>query len=104
MLSPVFENEGRLSHRPNSDVPRVQAAQDSGEQAQLEGIMMGLLQRILDTNKRVQEAACSSFATLEEEAGEELGTRLEPILKHLMFALQKYHVSTSAGKGGFGGG
>lgn len=73
----------------------VQAAQETGEQAQLEGIMMGLLQRILDTNKRVQEAACSSFATLEEEAGEELGTRLEPILKHLMFALQKYHVSAS---------
>lgn len=27
---------------------------------------MGLLSRILDTNKRVQEAACSAFATLEE--------------------------------------
>jgi hypothetical protein len=27
---------------------------------------MGLLRRILDTNKRVQEAACSAFATLEE--------------------------------------
>lgn len=60
--------------------------------------MMGLLQRILDTNKRVQEAACSSFATLEEEAGEELAPRLEPILKHLMFALQKYHVSRTAGE------
>jgi transportin-1 len=69
----------------------LQASQQTGDQAQLEGIMMGLLQRILDTNKRVQEAACSSFATLEEEAGEELAPRLEPILKHLMFALQKYH-------------
>lgn len=27
---------------------------------------MGLLRRLLDTNKRVQEAACSAFATLEE--------------------------------------
>ena len=27
---------------------------------------MGLLRRILDDNKRVQEAACSAFATLEE--------------------------------------
>lgn len=27
---------------------------------------MGLLRRVLDTNKRVQEAACSAFATLEE--------------------------------------
>jgi hypothetical protein len=26
------------------------------------------LKRILDGNKRVQEAACSAFATLEEEA------------------------------------
>lgn len=29
-------------------------------------VLMGLLQRILDDNKRVQEAACSAFATLEE--------------------------------------
>jgi hypothetical protein len=76
----------------------MQASQQTGDQTQLEGIMMGLLQRILDTNKRVQEAACSSFATLEEEAGEELAPRLEPILKHLMFALQKYHVSRTAGE------
>lgn len=27
---------------------------------------MGLLRRLLDTNKRVQEAACSAFATVEE--------------------------------------
>lgn len=27
---------------------------------------MGLLRRILDSNKRVQEASCSAFATLEE--------------------------------------
>jgi hypothetical protein len=33
---------------------------------QFDKILMGLLRRILDTNKRVQEAACSSFATLEE--------------------------------------
>ena len=29
-------------------------------------VLMGLLRRILDDNKRVQEAACSAFATLEE--------------------------------------
>lgn len=33
---------------------------------QFDKILMGLLRRILDTNKRVQEAACSAFATLEE--------------------------------------
>ena len=27
---------------------------------------MGLLRRLLDSNKRVQEAACSAFATVEE--------------------------------------
>ncbi|XP_057478503.1 transportin-1-like [Actinidia eriantha] len=51
---------------------------------------MGLLRRILDNNKRVQEAACSAFATLEEEAAEELVPRLEIILQHLMFAFGKY--------------
>ena len=34
----------------------------------LKPLMSELLKRILDTNKRVQEAACSAFATLEEEA------------------------------------
>ncbi|KAL0329730.1 UNVERIFIED_CONTAM: Transportin-1 [Sesamum radiatum] len=33
---------------------------------QFDKILMGLLRRILDDNKRVQEAACSAFATLEE--------------------------------------
>lgn len=33
---------------------------------QFDKVLMGLLRRILDTNKRVQEAACSAFATLEE--------------------------------------
>ena len=34
----------------------------------LKPLMSELLKRILDPNKRVQEAACSAFATLEEEA------------------------------------
>ncbi|KDP33292.1 hypothetical protein JCGZ_13079 [Jatropha curcas] len=53
-------------------------------------VLMGLLRRILDTNKRVQEAACSAFATLEEEAAEELAPRLDVILQHLMCAFGKY--------------
>ncbi|KAJ6386115.1 hypothetical protein OIU77_029140 [Salix suchowensis] len=53
-------------------------------------VLMGLLRRILDTNKRVQEAACSAFATLEEEAAEDLAPRLEIILQHLMCAFGKY--------------
>lgn len=57
---------------------------------QFDKVLMGLLRRILDTNKRVQEAACSAFATLEEEAAEELAPRLEIILQHLMCAFGKY--------------
>ncbi|CAN6438973.1 unnamed protein product [Victoria cruziana] len=57
---------------------------------QFDKVLMGLLRRILDTNKRVQEAACSAFATLEEEAAEELAPRLEVILQHLIIAFGKY--------------
>ncbi|XP_047309136.1 transportin-1-like [Impatiens glandulifera] len=59
-------------------------------QEQFDKVLMGLLRRILDDNKRVQEAACSAFATLEEEAAEELSPRLETILQHLMCAFGKY--------------
>ncbi|KAK2974298.1 hypothetical protein RJ640_026859, partial [Escallonia rubra] len=57
---------------------------------QFDKVLMGLLRRILDNNKRVQEAACSAFATLEEEAAEELAPRLDIILQHLMCAFGKY--------------
>ncbi|KAL7257340.1 hypothetical protein ACSBR1_003612 [Camellia fascicularis] len=57
---------------------------------QFDKVLMGILRRILDDNKRVQEAACSAFATLEEEAAEELAPRLEIILQHLMCAFGKY--------------
>ncbi|KAK8958597.1 Transportin-1 [Platanthera guangdongensis] len=57
---------------------------------QFDEVLMGLLRRILDSNKRVQEAACSAFATLEEEASEELAPRLEIILQHLLCAFGKY--------------
>ena len=42
------------------------AAQSAEGQFQFDAVLTGLLRRILDTNKRVQEAACSAFATLEE--------------------------------------
>ncbi|KAI8040641.1 hypothetical protein M5D96_006584 [Drosophila gunungcola] len=56
----------------------------------LKPLMEELLKRILDSNKRVQEAACSAFATLEEEACTELVPYLEYILKTLVFAFSKY--------------
>jgi len=56
----------------------------------LKPLMTELLKRILDTNKRVQEAACSAFATLEEEACTELVPYLGFILETLVFAFNKY--------------
>ena len=44
-------------------------------------VCLQLLQRVLDPNKRVQEAACSAFATLEEEACMELVPYLGDILQ-----------------------
>ncbi|KAG8883613.1 hypothetical protein FRB97_006307 [Tulasnella sp. 331] len=52
--------------------------------------MEGLLRMVLDSNKRVQEAGCSAFATLEEDAGSKLSPYLEPILRNLMYAFEKY--------------
>jgi transportin-1 len=45
---------------------------------------------VLDNNKRVQEAGCSAFATLEEEAGSLLQPYLEPIIRNLVYAFSKY--------------
>lgn len=56
----------------------------------LKPLMEELLKRILDANKRVQEAACSAFATLEEEACNALVPYLGYILKTLVFAFSKY--------------
>lgn len=49
-----------------------------------------LLKRVLDNNKRVQEAACSAFATLEEEACTELVPYLGHILQTLVYAFSRY--------------
>eukprot|EP00899_Mesostigma_viride_P019067 jgi/Mesvir1/27161/Mv20825-RA.1 len=64
--------------------------QNPEEPSVLEVVLMAVLRRVIDNNRKVQEAACSAFATLEEEVAEELGPRLEPILQHLMFAFHKY--------------
>jgi len=53
-------------------------------------LMSELLKRILDANKKVQEAACSAFATLEEEACLQMVPYLKPILETLVHAFRKY--------------
>jgi transportin-1 len=66
-----------------------QAAQQNPAQY-FELLMTELLQRVLDTNKKVQDAACSAFATLEEEALDLLVPYLGPIVQNLMYAFGKY--------------
>jgi transportin-1 len=55
-----------------------------------EPVLYNLLQRLLDKNKRVQEASCSAFATLEEQANQELIPYLQPILINLTSAFNMY--------------
>ena len=67
----------------------------------LKPLINELLQRILDHNKRVQEAACSAFATLEEEACSEL----VPYLGFILQTLGTFHKNLRthdlrAGRGG----
>jgi len=47
---------------------------------------------VLDGNKKVQEAACSALATIEEEARRDLVPFIAPILQTLVFAFTKYQV------------
>ncbi|KAL7309113.1 hypothetical protein PS15m_011232 [Mucor circinelloides] len=56
-----------------------------------EPVLRELLRRILDRSRRVQEAACSAFSTLEESASkQELLPYLAVILNHLTRALRLY--------------
>ena len=48
------------------------------------------MRAVLDNNKRVQEAGCSAFATLEEDAGSDLIPYLEPVIRNLVYAFEKY--------------
>ncbi|KAF9899437.1 hypothetical protein BX616_003033, partial [Lobosporangium transversale] len=53
-------------------------------------LIEGLLKMVSDSNKRVQEAGCSAFATLEEEACDALVPYLFGILKTLVHAFSTY--------------
>lgn len=56
-----------------------------------EPVLRALLKRILDKSKKVQEAACSAFSTLEEQAtDQQLVPYLSIILNHLTRALRLY--------------
>lgn len=55
-----------------------------------EPMMDGLLKRMLDRNKKVQEAGASSFASLEEKAGSRLTPYVQPILQQFVLCFSKY--------------
>ena len=65
---------------------------DTPEQKQryFEPMMEGLLQRMLDNNKKVQEAGASSFASLEEKSGDKLKPYVEPILRQFTECFRRY--------------
>lgn len=56
----------------------------------LQSVTEALLKQVLDRNKKVQEAACSAFATLEEEACELIVPYLPIIVETLSEALNRY--------------
>ncbi|KAL2822343.1 armadillo-type protein [Aspergillus cavernicola] len=55
-----------------------------------EPMMEGILHRMLDGNKKVQEAAASAFASLEEKSDANLIPYCEPILRQFVMCFGKY--------------
>ncbi|KAI9501562.1 hypothetical protein GGI25_004044 [Coemansia spiralis] len=55
-----------------------------------EPLLGGLLETMMDNNKRVQEAACSAFATIEEDAGLYMVPYIQPVLETLVRAFALY--------------
>ena len=55
-----------------------------------EPMMEGILNRMLDRNKRVQESAASAFANLEERAMKELTPYCAPIIRQFVQCFEKY--------------
>ncbi|KAI9020791.1 armadillo-type protein [Phycomyces nitens] len=62
----------------------------TGREDFFEPVLLKLLDVLLDRNKRVQEAACSAFATLEERAMEQLEPYLQVILSKINAAFRLY--------------
>lgn len=63
---------------------------ESGKQQFFVPMMDGILQRMLDSNKRVQEAAASAFANLEEKANKQLSVYCPIIVHQFVQCFAKY--------------
>ncbi|CAD6503147.1 BgTH12-02816 [Blumeria graminis f. sp. triticale] len=55
-----------------------------------EPMMEGILTKMLDRNKRVQEAGASAFAHLEEKAGARITPYCEPIIRQFVYCFDRY--------------
>ncbi|ORY16360.1 armadillo-type protein [Clohesyomyces aquaticus] len=62
----------------------------AGKQEHFVPMMDGILKRMLDNNKRVQEAAASAFANLEEKANVELKAYCPVIVRQFVECFRKY--------------
>lgn len=63
---------------------------EAGQQNFFVPMMDGILQRMLDNNKRVQEAAASAFANLEEKANTQLVPYCSIIVRQFVKCFSKY--------------
>lgn len=63
---------------------------ESRKKCFFEPMMDGILRKMLDRNKRVQESAASAFANLEERAGKELTPYCVPILQTFIKCFGSY--------------
>ncbi|KAJ2783266.1 hypothetical protein H4R18_001785 [Coemansia javaensis] len=68
----------------------VYGAEPNTIKAYFEPLLAGLLEAMMDNNKRVQEAACSAFATIEEVAGIYMVPYILPVLETLIRAFSLY--------------
>ncbi|KAK4192891.1 importin subunit beta-2 [Podospora australis] len=60
------------------------------KQTFFEPLMEGILRKMLDKNKKVQEAAASAMAHLEEKAGKHLEPYCGPIIQQFVLCFAKY--------------
>jgi transportin-1 len=63
---------------------------EAGKQQFFEPMMDGILQRMLDQNKKVQESAASAFATLEEAASDQLIPYCSVIVQQFVRCFDRY--------------
>ena len=63
-----------------------------GDELIFRPVLVELQRRMLDTNKKVQEAACTAFAFFAVASGNRLVPYLAPILENVMFAFKRYQL------------